>query len=73
MGETDLDNTAIPSLKAIFAAAVALGLSEQEAWAATDAAAAAAGSDATLPEYVDELTSVLARDILARERRMRSG
>jgi hypothetical protein len=71
MGETNLDNTAIPSLKSIFAAAVAFGLSEREAWAATDAAAAAVRSDATLPEYVDELTGVLARAILAKERRTR--
>jgi hypothetical protein len=74
MRETDLHNTAVPSLKSIFAASVAFGLSEREAWAATDAAAAAAArSDATLPEYVDELTGVLARAILAKERRTRSG
>jgi hypothetical protein len=73
MSETNVDNTARPSLKSIFAAAVALGLSEREAWAATDAAAARAGDDATLSEYVDELTGALARDILAKERRMRSG
>jgi hypothetical protein len=73
MGETNLHNTAMPSLKSIFAAAVAFGLSEREAWVATDAAAARAGNDATLSEYVDELTGVLARDILVKERRMRSG
>ena len=73
MRETDLHNTAVPSLKSIFAASVAFGLSEREAWAATDVAAARAGNDATLSEYVDELTGVLARDILVKERRTRSG
>jgi hypothetical protein len=68
MREMYSDDTPIPPLQAIFEGARSFGLSEQEAWRAVDDSLHEVGSDATVAEYLDELTAELARRILSRER-----
>jgi hypothetical protein len=57
-----------PALHAMFDGARAFGLTDEEAWRAFDAALAEVGTDATVDEYLDELTGELARLILGKHR-----
>ena len=59
----------MPSLQAIFDGAKAFGLSDREVWQTVNRAMYAAGPDATVSEYLEELTGALARGILHEERR----
>ena len=67
MGEMYPDHTLIPSLRAIIAGAVRFGLTENEAWRATDESLHAVGRNATISEYLEELTATLARHILYKQ------
>jgi hypothetical protein len=62
------DNTPIPHLQAIFEGAQRFGLAEDEAWRAFDDSLREVGTDATISEYLNELTRGLARRILSAER-----
>jgi hypothetical protein len=57
-----------PPLRAIFDGARHFGLTDEEAWLAFDAALAEVGVDATVEDYLDELTGELARRILGKHR-----
>jgi hypothetical protein len=59
---------AIPPLQAIFDGAKSFGLNEAEVWRAFDDCVDDVGSDATLSEYLDQLTGELARRILHKQR-----
>jgi hypothetical protein len=59
----------MPSLHAVFDGAKSFGLSDDEMWRTADDCMHAAGADATVSEYLDELTAALARSILHKERR----
>jgi hypothetical protein len=65
-----MDHTyhAIPPLQAIFDGAKSFGLNEAEVWRAFDDCVDDVGSDATLSEYLDQLTGELARRILHKQR-----
>jgi hypothetical protein len=67
MGEMYSDHTRIPSLQAILEGAMHFGLTEDEAWRATDEALHDVGRDATISEYLEELTGALARHILYKQ------
>jgi hypothetical protein len=69
MGEMHSDHTPIPSLQAILEGAIRFGLTEDEAWRATDESLHAVGRDATVSEYLEELTGALARRILYKQQR----
>ena len=62
---------AIPPLQAIFDGAKRFGLTDAEVWQAFDESMDEAGPDATVSEYVQELTGELARRILHKQRRQR--
>jgi hypothetical protein len=62
------DHTPIPPLQAIFEGAKRFGLTEDEAWRAVDESLSEVGADATISEYLDELTGVLAQRILSKQR-----
>lgn len=70
MAEMDTDYYAIPPLRAIFDSAKHFGLTEDEAWQMVDECLYEALGDASMSEYLDELTGALARRILAKERRL---
>ena len=63
------DHTRVPSLQAILEGAIRFGLAEDEAWRATDESLHAVGGDATISEYLEELTGALARLILYKQQR----
>jgi hypothetical protein len=63
------DRESLPSLRAVFDAAKAFGLTDEEAWCAADEAVWSVGADGTLGEYVDELSAALASGILDKQRR----
>jgi hypothetical protein len=67
---TKMDPTyhALPPLRAIFDGATLFGLTDEEAWSAFDVALAEVGTDASVDEYLDELTGELARRILDKQR-----
>jgi hypothetical protein len=67
MGDMYSDHTLIPSLRAILDGAVRFGLTEDEAWRATDESLHAVGRNATISEYLEELTATLARRILHKQ------
>jgi len=54
-------------------AAVLFGLTREEAWLAFNDALADALTDVDSPEYLDEVAGALAREILAKQRRMIRG
>jgi hypothetical protein len=58
----------MPSLQAIFDGAKSFGLSDDEVWRMVNESMHAAGADATVSAYLDELTGSLARSILHKER-----
>ena len=60
---------AIPRLEAVFDGARRFGLTETEVWQAFDTSLAEAGPDATVSDYIDELTGELARRIVREHRR----
>lgn len=62
--------TAIPSLQAIVDGARDFGLTDDEVWRTVDDSLDEVGGDATVAEYLDELTGALARRMLSKERRM---
>jgi hypothetical protein len=62
------DDTPIAGLEAIFEGARSFGLSEEAAWRTADDVLYAVGPDATVSEYLDELTGAMARRILATAR-----
>jgi hypothetical protein len=61
---------ATPPLQAVFDGAKRFGLSDQEVWRAFDDCLDETGSDASVAEYLDELTGELARRILCKQRRV---
>lgn len=62
------DHARIPPLRAIFEAAKRFGLTEDEVWRAVDESLYEAGRDATLSEYLEDLTGALAERILTKQR-----
>ena len=69
----DLEQPAVPPLKAVFDGAKGFGLSDDEVWRAMDECLIEAGGAATIAEYVDDLSGALARGILAKQRRAVAG
>jgi hypothetical protein len=63
------DDTPMAGLQAIFEGAKSFGLSEEEVWWALDDCLLQAGTEATVAEYLDALTGVLARRALSKARR----
>ena len=59
---------ALPPLQAIFDGARRFGLSDAEVWQAFDDSLDEGGLDATVADYVQELTGELARRILWKQR-----
>jgi hypothetical protein len=59
----------IPPLQAVFDGARRFGLTDAEIWQTFDESLAEAGPDATMSDYVHELTGELARRILHKQRR----
>ena len=59
---------ALPPLQAIFDGARRFGLSDAEVWQAFDDSLDEGGPDATVADYVQELTGELARRILWKQR-----
>jgi len=59
----------MPSLQAIFDGAKSFGLSDDEVVRIANDSMHTAGAEATVSEYLDELTATLARSILHKERR----
>lgn len=57
-----------PPFRAIFDGARVFGLTDEDAWRAFDVALDEVGTDATVDEYLDELTGELARRILDKHR-----
>ena len=66
------DHPPSPLLQAIFEGAKRFGLTEEEAWWAVDECLHEVGRDATISEYLDELTAALAQRILSKQRRIPS-
>ena len=62
------DPAPISPLQAIFDAAKIFGLAEDEAWQAVNESLYEVGRDATVSEYLDELTGALAQRILSIQR-----
>jgi hypothetical protein len=60
---------ALPPLQAVFDGARRFGLTDAEVWRAFDESLAEACPDATVSDYVHELTGELARRILHKQRR----
>jgi hypothetical protein len=65
----DLGYYATPTLHAVFDGAKRFGLSDEEVWRAFDDSLDETGADASVAEYLDELTGELARRILCKQRR----
>jgi hypothetical protein len=63
------DRESLPSLRAVFDAAKAFGLTDEEAWRAVDDTVWSVGADGTLGECLDELSAALATGILGKQRR----
>jgi hypothetical protein len=60
-------------LHEIFSCAKDFGLTADEAWEEIDCALERTGEDATVGEFLDELSAAFAAGILAKERRTLSG
>jgi hypothetical protein len=63
------DDTPMAGLHAIFQGARSFGLSDEEVWWALDDCLLQVGTEATVAEYLDELTGVLAQRALSKARR----
>jgi hypothetical protein len=72
MAEMEYDNPPVP-LQTLFESAKGFGLSEEEIWRIFNESQYWAGPDATIPEYLDEISGALAQRIVIKERRTRSG
>jgi hypothetical protein len=59
----------MPRLEAVFDGARRFGLTDAEVWQAFDESLADAGPDATVSDYIHELTGELAQRILRKQRR----
>jgi hypothetical protein len=70
MGRMDNGYYAIPRLQAVFDGAKRFGLSDEEVWRAFDDMLEETGAEASVAEYLDELTGELARRILCKQRRV---
>ena len=68
MERMDSNRATVAPLQAVFESAKQFGLGEGEAIATFDQALWTVGEDATMGEYLDELSAALARRILAKER-----
>ncbi len=68
MRESNHDDAELPSLHAILVGASQFGLPDDEVWLTVDESVYAVGADATVAEYLDELSGALARRILSAER-----
>jgi ABC-type nitrate/sulfonate/bicarbonate transport system ATPase subunit len=66
------DDTPMAGLQAIFEGAKSFGLSEEDFWRTVDDSLHEVGMDATVSEYLDELTGAMARRILATARQTAS-
>ena len=64
----DSNCTAAAPVQAVFGSARQFGLADDEVLRTFDEALWTVGEDATVSEYLDELSGMLARHILARER-----
>jgi hypothetical protein len=69
MEEMHFHQVDVPPLQLMLTAARHFGLTPDEAWQAASDALDASGGDAYAAEYLDELSGVLARRIIAKERR----
>jgi hypothetical protein len=65
---SDSDDTPTAGLRAIFQGARSFGLSEEDAWRTVDDVLHYLGTDATVADYLDELTGAMARGILSTAR-----
>jgi hypothetical protein len=72
MREMHSDDTPVTGLQAIFEGAKSFGLSDEAAWRTVDDVLIDVGTDATVSEYLHELTGALAREILATARQTTS-
>lgn len=63
------DCESLTSLRAVFDAAKAFGLTDEEAWRVVDGTVWSVGADGTVAEYLDELSAALATGILDKQRR----
>jgi hypothetical protein len=72
MERMDSNRSTVAPVQALFQSARQFGLGEGEAIQAFDEALGTVGEDATMAEYLDELSAALARRILANERQHRS-
>jgi hypothetical protein len=70
MTEMDYDHPPV-QFQTIFESAKGFGLSDQEIWRVFNESQYWAGPDATVPEYLDELSGALAHRIVIKERRTR--
>ena len=61
----DIDYAPIPTLQKMCESARQFGLTDQEVWRTLDHSLAAVGPDATVWEYLDELTGELAGAVLS--------
>jgi hypothetical protein len=68
MEEMHFHQVDAPPLQLMLAVSEDFGLTPGEAWQAASDALDASGGDAYAPEYLDELSGVLARRIIAKER-----
>jgi hypothetical protein len=64
----EFNSTSTTPLRAVFDSARQFGLSDDQILRTVDETLGAVGEDATVSEYLDELSGTLARRILAEER-----
>jgi hypothetical protein len=69
MGDFDSDYSATPVLGTMVDGAKQFGLTDAEVLAALDLCVYEVGTDATVEELLDELSGVLARSIIGKQRR----
>ena len=72
MERMDSNRSTVAPVQAVFESARQFGLDEGEVINTFDQALWTVGEDATMAEYLDELSAALARRILAKERRNHS-
>jgi hypothetical protein len=70
MREAQQHHPVLPRLQAILAGAMSFGLSDDEVWLIVDESMRTVGGDATVAEYLEELSGALALGILAKQRRV---
>ena len=72
MKRMDSNRSTVAPIQAVFQSARQFGLDEGAVMATFDQALWIVGEDATMGDYLDELSAALARRILAQERHNRS-